>query len=121
MRFPVFARGSNPAIDREILRKSKSYIENEVKAGRADWVDPADPRKGILCRETLYFGPRAPRPDAPIAEVATAGRLIAGLAPLEIPGVRFMDPHPSRNLAAFQALRTRWEYFERQAATALAG
>ena len=54
MRIPVFARGSNPAIDRPNQRKSESYGIAEVDAFRADWIDPADHSKGILCRAFLY-------------------------------------------------------------------
>lgn len=56
MRIPVFARGSNPAIDRPNQRKSLSYGQMEVAEGRADWIDPDDPSKGILCRAFLYSG-----------------------------------------------------------------
>ena len=58
MRIPVFARGANPAIDRPNQRKSVSYGAAEVEAGRADWVDPNDLAKGILCRAFLYSGER---------------------------------------------------------------
>lgn len=56
MRIPVFARGSNPAIDRPNQRKSLTYGQVEVDAGRADWIDPTDPSKGIVCRAFLYSG-----------------------------------------------------------------
>lgn len=56
MRVRVFSRGSNPAIDRPIQRKSLSYASGEVEAGRADWVDRTDHTKGILCRAFLYSG-----------------------------------------------------------------
>lgn len=58
MRFPVFARRADPRLDAPILHKKLKYVTEEVKSGRADWVDPSEPRKGIVCREMLYFGPR---------------------------------------------------------------
>ena len=76
MRFPVFARSG-----RRILRKSRSYVETEVLAGRADWIDSQDPSKGILCRELLSFGPKleiaSPAPFMPV---------------LELPGLKFIPP-----------------------------
>lgn len=58
MRFPVFRRGADPRSERPILRKSKSYVEDQVDHGRADWVDDDDHSKGIICRERIYVGPR---------------------------------------------------------------
>lgn len=81
MRIPVFARGSNPAVDRAILRKSESYCNQQVDSGRADWIDDNDHAKGIVCRELLYFGPREIR-------VETVDPKHVGLA--EVPGVRFV-------------------------------
>jgi hypothetical protein len=54
----VFARGANSAKDRPILRKSLKYVTEQVESRRADWIDPSDPAKGIICREKIYFGPR---------------------------------------------------------------
>lgn len=62
MRFPVFARRSNPSIDRPIQRKSPSYCTAQVDTLAADWVDENDHGKGIVAREMLYFGPRSYRP-----------------------------------------------------------
>lgn len=53
MRVPVYPRGSNPRIARRMLKKSVAFAENEVRHARADWVDPADPRQGIVPREFL--------------------------------------------------------------------
>ena len=53
MRIPVFARRSNPAIDRPIIRKSVSYAEAQVSDRLADWVDVNDKRRGIIAREYL--------------------------------------------------------------------
>lgn len=56
MRVPVYPRGSDPRIARRILSKSLFYAQEEVRNYRADWVDPADPRKGIVPREFLPSG-----------------------------------------------------------------
>lgn len=80
MRIPVFARRSNPSIDRPILRKKLSYAEAEVKAWRAAWVDPADPRKGIICREMLVSEKRL----IPVETVTVAS--FSG----ELPGLRYI-------------------------------
>lgn len=47
------------------MRKSMSYLENQVSQGLADWINAADQRKGIIACEMLYFGPRAYRPAEP--------------------------------------------------------
>lgn len=85
MRIPVFARGSNPAIDRRILVKSRFYAETEVAEGRADWVDYNDPRKGIVCRELLHFGTREIKAET--VEVNWA----------ELPGIKFVPPKMELN------------------------
>ena len=81
MRFPVFAPRSNPSVSRPILRKSKTYVAEQVESGRADWVDSEDQSKGILCRELLNFGPKleiaSPAPYMPV---------------LELPGLKFIPP-----------------------------
>ncbi len=46
----MFARGANPRVDRPILKKSVSYTDEQVASGRADYVDPTDRSKGIICR-----------------------------------------------------------------------
>lgn len=61
MRIPVYARRANPAYDRPILKKSLAYVTEQVESGRAAWVNPLDPAKGIKCREVLYFGEREVR------------------------------------------------------------
>src|SRR6266536_5127778 len=95
MRIPVFARGSNPAIDRPNQRKSESYGVAEVEAGRADWVDPQDHARGILCREFLYSGEKLkpPQPD-------WVRTLRSSLPPLEVHGSQYDDP--IKNLAQRQ-------------------
>jgi len=54
----VFARRADPSKDRPILRKSLNYVTEQVESGRAIWVDPLDPAKGVKCRDMLYFGER---------------------------------------------------------------
>lgn len=54
----MFARRSNPAIDKPILRKNLSYCEEQVRYFMADWVDPFDPKKGIVALEMLASGKR---------------------------------------------------------------
>lgn len=91
MRIPVFARGSNPAIDRPNQRKSIAYGTAEVEAGRADWVDPDDHTRGILCRAFLYSGQQL---------VVASPEFVAKLArprpcplpPVEVGNARFDDP-----------------------------
>lgn len=82
----MFARRSNPSVEKPIQRKSKFYVTGEVEAGRADWVDPNDPKKGIICREMLYFGPKEFEPEQPV-EVNLA----------ELPGIKFIPPKMEKN------------------------
>jgi hypothetical protein len=88
MRIPVFARGANPAIDRPNVRKSESYGQEEVDAGRADWIDLNDYSKGILCRAFLYSG-EVLKPAAPEILFKLSRR---SLPPLEVHGAQFDDP-----------------------------
>lgn len=92
MRIPVFARGSNPAIDRPNQRKSIAYGYEEVNAGRADWIDPEDHRKGILCRAFFYQGETL-KPAAPEQLKRLSHRsLPRSLPPLEVRNTEFDDP-----------------------------
>jgi hypothetical protein len=88
MRIPVFGRGANPRIDPPILRKSESYAALQVAAGRADWISPDDHSQGILCRELIYFGPRAIQ-----VETVSMSYLCSG----ELPGIRFIPPRTEKN------------------------
>ena len=88
MRIPVFSRGSNPAIDRPNVRKSERYGEEEVLACRADWIDPHDHAKGILCRAFLYSG-EILKPAQP-EQIRRLSR--KALPPLEVSGIQFSDP-----------------------------
>lgn len=88
MRIPVFARRANPSIDRPILKKSFSYVTDQVNAGRADWIDRLKPQRGIICREMLYFGERHEFVET-IAPIK-----IVGWGSGEIPGLRFVGPKP---------------------------
>jgi hypothetical protein len=89
MRIPVFARGSNPAIDPPIQRKSESYCQAEVEAGRADWVNPDEHSQGISCRAFLYSG-QTLEPAGP--EILQKLTLRNALPPLEVSGTQFDDP-----------------------------
>ena len=89
MRIPLFARGSNPAIDRPIQRKSVSYGAAEVEAGRADWVDANEPAKGIICRAFLYRGETL-KPAQPEQLTKLSHR--NALPPVEVSGLKFDDP-----------------------------
>jgi hypothetical protein len=101
MKFPVFAKGAEPSIDRRIQRKSMSYITEEVTRGRADWVDSADRRKGIICREMLWLGlkPLAPEPEC-----------LSPMRGAEIPGIIFKEPASAawRKDPASRALSVRF-------------
>jgi hypothetical protein len=88
MRFPVFARRSNPSIDRPILRKSLAYVTDQVDAGRADWIDPTNPAKGIIAREMLHFGVRDLKAE-------TADPLNYDWA--ELPGIRYVPAKMEKN------------------------
>lgn len=95
----MFARGVNPSVEKPILHKKKSYVVSQVESGRADWVDPLDYSKGIIARETLYFGPR----ELPMEESS-------GFDWIELPGVKFIDPNPRRNPAAMAMIREGWQW-----------
>jgi hypothetical protein len=96
MRVSVFSRGSNPAIDRRIQRKSLQYATEEVATGRADWVNPNDPSEGILCRAILYSGERLVT-AAPEALVKLARPRRCPLPPLEVELTHFDDPEKSQS------------------------
>ena len=104
MRFPVFARGANPRVDRAILRKSKTYIETQIALGLADWVNAGDPRQGIICRETVYFGERK---SSASVEKSSAG---AFRADGELRGVKFIPPVGDSRLAVLASLRAGWDW-----------
>jgi hypothetical protein len=100
MRFPVFARRANPSVEKPILHKSKTYVFEQVASGRADWVDPSQPKRGIIARETLYFGPRELR----IVEDTGSS---AGLG---FGALKFVDPNPKRDRITLAFL---WAHSER--------
>lgn len=91
----MFSRGSNPSIDRPILRKSEAYAAQQVEDFRADWVDPSDHAKGILCRELLYRAPLEFFPE-PVA-------MCALLPCLEPSGTRLKSPATSRVVRAIRS------------------
>jgi hypothetical protein len=107
MRIPVFARGANPRIDRPILKKSKSYADEQVALANADYIDPSDPAKGIICRELLYFGAR------PVT-VKTAD--LSTLPLSEIPGVRFVGPrNPVPHFVSTLSPDQGWDWAQERA------
>lgn len=87
MRIPVFARGANPRVDRFLQKKSLSYCLDEVLHGRADWIDPNEMRKGIICRQRLYIGQ-----TGVIAAVVAQTVNPQSYDWQEIPGVRWRRP-----------------------------
>ena len=102
MRIPVFARRSNPAVDQPILRKSESYANQQVESGLADWVDPFDHSKGIMCRAFLHFGEK-------IAQVETVEVPNYFRADGELRGVRFVPP-PSDQRPSPASIREGWDW-----------
>lgn len=121
MRIPVFARGANPRVDRPFLKKSESYAEGEVLAGHADWLDPDDHTKGILCRELLYFGPRPTRVETVhLADLELEHDLA------ELPGLRFVYDRernptiPSIQIERLLSAAPGWDWSAEAAASATA-
>lgn len=99
MRVSVFARGSNPAIDRRIQRKSLQYATDEVEAGRADWVNPEDHSQGVICRAILYSGERLVN-AAPEALQKLARPRRCPIPPLEVELTHFDDPEKNQTVRA---------------------
>lgn len=101
MKISVYPRGANPRIDRHIQRKSLSYATEQVELyGVAEWIDPNDHLKGIICRDRLAFGPKIERiVDATPAELEklTHGKLRSALPPAEIGDCKFVPPPNERN------------------------
>jgi len=89
MRIDVFARGANPRIDRPNQRKNVKYGEEEVRAGRADWINPDDHSQGILCRAFLYSGQTLKPADRDQISHLSRRR---SLASSEVQGLNFDDP-----------------------------
>ena len=89
MNISVFSRGSNPAVDRHIQRKSLSFCTVEVEAGRAEWVDPADHSRGIIARDFLCFGEKLKPAQS---EQVQSLRFRSSLPPLTVGGAQFDDP-----------------------------
>lgn len=106
MRIPVFARRANPSVDRPILRKSESYARDQVLSGRAHWIDPDEPRQGIICHEILYFGERA----LLRTEIVELGKEFNPFrADGELKGVKFQPPKSDLR-PSFAAIRERWDW-----------
>jgi hypothetical protein len=97
-------------------RKSESYCTAEVEAARADWVDPDDHPKGILCRAIFSHFEPSYGPASPANNKRTPGplTLFNALPPLEVHGTQFDDPiknsatlHDRRSLVARASLFAR--------------
>jgi hypothetical protein len=84
MRIPVYRRGADPRLEVPLMRKSRFYAEQQVREGLADWVDYGDPRKGIICREMLRFGPR----EMPVV----ISRSLQILPASEVHGTKYVGP-----------------------------
>jgi hypothetical protein len=105
MRFPVFARRSNPAFDQPIVRKSKSYVTDQVEHGVAEWIDALDRSKGIICREMLYFGPRA----FPSLSTAIVLEDRGSETPIELPGLHMEFPKSCAG-ESMASVRANWDW-----------
>lgn len=90
MRIPVFARRANPSVDPPILRKSRSYAEEQIQNGLADWVDFNDPRKGIIAREYLPSGKALAAMPEQLEE-------LSALSPPPDAGLKFIRPPMEQN------------------------
>lgn len=103
MRIPVFAQRANPVVDRPILKKSEGYAREQVLSGRAVWIDASKPRKGIICREILFFGER--RTPLPQKTTKRTRRRRGVLPSLEVPNTKFQQPStlPSPLIAQISA------------------
>ena len=91
LRIPVFSRLANPSVDPPIIRKSVAYCARQVADLLAVWIDPANPSKGIRCREFL------PREVLPVFTSEPAN---PALPPVEVQGCYFVDPEPSEEKLA---------------------
>lgn len=67
--YPVFSFRENPAIDKPLIRKSRTFVESLVTDKLAHWIDPQQPRLGIQMRSYL----RDDRFDASLNRAAGSG------------------------------------------------
>ena len=124
MKVFVYPRGANPRVDRPIQRKTLEFCRQQVEQyGSADWVDPKDHSKGIVCRQFLHFGARVAQ------KITAAGvdearymkrlkkRLRSALPPVEVGGCRFVAPGTEKNPTLARAILTpvteaawRWDW-----------
>ena len=111
MRVPVYPRGSNPRVDRPILRKSIHYAEEQVVNFLASWIDPLDPAKGIVA---LDFLPSGKAIDAAPEQI---DRLTSSLSPAEVGGCKFCPPNTPKNptiprihLESLQLAAINWDW-----------
>jgi hypothetical protein len=100
MRIPVFARRSNPSVDRPILRKNLIYCQTQVEEGLADWVNLGDPSRGIIAREYLPSG-KVLLPEL-VDETLE-------LPSLELPGLKFVPPATDTR-PRVAILRAGWDW-----------
>lgn len=113
MRFPVFARRSNPSIDPPIVRKTLDYLEKQVLDLLADWVDPTNKRKGIIAREYLPSGKTLPPNPVDIEKLGT-------LPAIELPGLHLEFPKNCEGVS-MASVRANWQWQQPQQLAALAG
>jgi hypothetical protein len=78
------------------------YLEEQVRSGVADWVDPRDPRQGIVAREMLHFGEKA----LPVETVALHDSFRADG---ELRGVKFVPPK-NESKPSMAAIRESWDW-----------
>lgn len=97
MKAHVYPRGANPRIDRHIQRKSMAYCVEQVEVyGTAEWVDPKDQTKGIICCDFLYLGEKVSPPSPGVIEKLKK-RLRSSLPPAEVGNCRFVHPTREKN------------------------
>lgn len=53
MQTSVWAEGSNPSMERRLVRKSLAYCADMVTRGWYRWIDPTDPQKGCFAKSSL--------------------------------------------------------------------
>ncbi len=86
----MYPRGANPRTARRILRKTYYYAAKEVAEYRADWVNPDDPREGIVPREYL--------PSEKIyAALPDENERLSELGPPPEAGLKFIPPPMEKN------------------------
>jgi hypothetical protein len=104
MRISVFGRGSNPAVDRHIQRKSLTFAIDEVAAGRAHWVSFDDQSRGIICRQLIHFGERQVYTEPPSESSPTSDKAM---------GLKFVGPpNPLPHFCSNLGPQCPWDWTE---------